>query len=55
MGGSMRVIEDILFSERDERDEQGGWPCVLLKEKRARAGSRDGTQEKAGFTKILKI
>ncbi len=31
-------LEDILFSERDE---QGQWPCVLWKEKRARAGSRD--------------
>ena len=50
----MRVIEDILLSERDGGDKQGQWPCVVCLEKRARAGSRNGIQENPGFNKNIK-
>ncbi len=30
----MRVIEDILLSERDGEGKQGQWPCVLREQGR---------------------
>ena len=51
---SVRVIENILLSERNGGGKPGQWPCVLWKEKRARAGSRNGIQESAGFNKNIK-
>ena len=46
----MRDIEDILLRKR----WRGWWPCVVWKEKRARAGSRNGTQKSPGFKKNIK-
>ena len=46
--------EDILLSERDGGGKPGQWPCSLWKEKRARAGSRNGIQESPGLNKNIK-
>jgi hypothetical protein len=52
MGGFVRVIKDILLSERDgnARPSSNG-RCIANRE---REGSRDGTQESAGFSKNVK-
>ena len=54
----MRVIEDILLSERDGGGGGRGHGKImavrLREEKRARAGSRNGTQESPGFNKNIK-
>jgi hypothetical protein len=58
MGGSVRVIEDIFLSERDGGGGGRGHGKIiavrLCKEKRARAGSRNGIQESPGFNKNIK-
>jgi hypothetical protein len=53
-GRSVREGEDILLSERNGGGKPGQWPCGLWKEKRARAGSRNGIQESLGFSKNIK-
>jgi hypothetical protein len=51
----VREVEDILLSEGDSRSEsKGNRPYVLREEKRARARSRNGTQESLGFSKNIK-
>jgi hypothetical protein len=47
----VRKVEDILLSGVEKQGER---PCVVWKEKRARAGSRNGTKESAGFNKNIK-
>ena len=55
MGGSIRVIEDILLSERDgnARPSNNG-PCFLYVMNWEREGSRDSIQESTSFNKIIK-
>jgi hypothetical protein len=56
--GSVRVIEDILLSERDGGGSGKGhgrtMAVRLREEKRARAGSRNGIQKSPGFNKNIK-
>jgi hypothetical protein len=53
--GSVRLIEDILLSERDGGSESRGNDCAYYYlANRGREGSRDGTQESAGFSKNVK-
>jgi len=58
VGGSVRVIEDILLSEHDGGGGGRGHGRIiavrLRKEKRARAGSRNSTQKSLGFNKNIK-
>jgi hypothetical protein len=51
----VRVIEDILLSERDgnARPSSNGRASSYVAN-RGREGSRDGTQESAGFSKNVK-
>ena len=51
MGRSVRDIEDILLRKRWRG---WWWPCVVWKEKRARAGSRNDIQKSPGFNKNIK-
>jgi hypothetical protein len=47
----VRKVEDILLSGVEKQGER---PCVVWKEKRVRAGSRNSTQESTGFNKNIK-
>ena len=51
MGRSVRDNEDILLRKRWRG---WWWPCVVWKEKRARAGSRNDIQKSPGFNKNIK-
>jgi hypothetical protein len=46
--------EDILLSEGDGKSESKKMAVRLREEKRARAGSRNSTQESLGFNKNIK-